>query len=85
MNNQFVDYYDPTIENTFEKTFKVGAQEYLVQVVDTAGQDEYSILSQNYTVNVHGYVLVYSTTSHKSFEVVKIIHDKILDMTGSNQ
>ena len=57
---QFVDSYDPTIENTFNKTMKVTisaiqrsglqwldgqvhGQEYEVLVVDTAGQDEYSI------------------------------------------
>jgi hypothetical protein len=56
-----------TVCVAFEKSFKSGNQEYLVQIVDTAGQDEYSILSQNCTMNVHGYVLVYSTTSQKRF------------------
>jgi len=43
VQGQFVDSYDPTIENTFNKTMKVHGQEYEVLVVDTAGQDEYSI------------------------------------------
>jgi GTPase SAR1 family protein len=30
-------------------------------------QDEYSLLPQNYTVGVHGYVLVYSVTSMKRY------------------
>nr|CAD7403782.1 unnamed protein product [Timema cristinae] len=33
-------------------------------------------------MDIHGYVLVYSITSSKSFEVVQIIYDKLLDMTG---
>ena len=34
---QFVDSYDPTIENTFNKNMKIQGQEYEVLVVDTAG------------------------------------------------
>ncbi|XP_072029383.1 GTP-binding protein Rheb-like [Amphiura filiformis] len=82
VENQFVDAYDPTIENTFEKELKVLGHEYQLKIIDTAGQDEYSIFPQSLTVNLHGYVLVYSVTSEKSFEVVQIIHEKLLDMTG---
>ena len=37
IQGQFVDSYDPTIENTFQKVMKVSGQEYEVSVVDTAG------------------------------------------------
>ena len=66
---QFVDSYDPTIENTFNKTVKFRGQEFEVLVVDTAGQDEYSIFPTQYSVDIDGYVLVYSIDSAKSFEV----------------
>ncbi|KAI8520774.1 PREDICTED: GTP-binding protein Rheb-like [Branchiostoma belcheri] len=83
VEGQFVDSYDPTIENTFNKTIKVRGQEFNLQLVDTAGQDEYSIFPQAYTMDVHGYVLVYSVTSRKSYEVVQVIRDKLLDLTGA--
>ncbi|XP_076354893.1 GTP-binding protein Rheb homolog [Tachypleus tridentatus] len=82
VEGQFVDSYDPTIENTFTKTVKVHGQEYFLKLVDTAGQDEYSIFPQSYSMDIHGYVLVYSVTSAKSFEVVKVVYEKLLDMTG---
>ncbi|KAL4089450.1 hypothetical protein QTP88_024485 [Uroleucon formosanum] len=82
VEGQFVDSYDPTIENTFVKTTKVNNQEYDLKLVDTAGQDEYSILSTQYSIGIDGYVLVYSITSPKSFEIIQIIYDKLLDMTG---
>jgi len=82
VENQFVDSYDPTIENTFSKNTRVGGQEYELHVVDTAGQDEYSIIPQSYFININGYVLVYSVNSEKSFEVVKHVYDKIVDMKG---
>ena len=73
---QFVDSYDPTIENTFNKTMKVQGQEYEVLVVDTAGQDEYSIFPTQYSVDIDGYVMVYSIDSEKSFEVGEGMEEK---------
>ncbi|XP_041371713.1 GTP-binding protein Rheb-like [Gigantopelta aegis] len=85
VENQFVDSYDPTIENTFVKKITLNGQEYLLNLVDTAGQDEYSVIPSSYFVNVDGYVLVYSTNSRKSFEVVKFLYEKISDMKGTSQ
>ncbi|KAF7997062.1 hypothetical protein HCN44_005339 [Aphidius gifuensis] len=82
VEGQFVDSYDPTIENTFTKSTRVNSQDYEVKLVDTAGQDEYSIFPTQYSMDIHGYVLVYSITSAKSFEVVQIIYDKLLDFCG---
>ncbi|XP_078390551.1 GTP-binding protein Rheb-like [Cetorhinus maximus] len=85
VEGQFIDCYDPTIENTFNKTINFAGQDFYLQLVDTAGQDEYSIFSRSHTVDVHGYVLVYSVTSMKSFEVIKAIRSKLLDMVGKIQ
>jgi Ras family protein len=83
VQGQFVDSYDPTIENTFNKTVKFRGQEFEVLVVDTAGQDEYSIFPTQYSVDIDGYVLVYSIDSEKSFEVVHDIYEKLVDMIGN--
>jgi len=82
VQGQFVDSYDPTIENTFNKSIKLRNQDFEISVVDTAGQDEYSIFPTQYAVGIHGYVLVYSIESAKSFEIVRLIHDKIMDLIG---
>ena len=58
-------------------------QEFELFVVDTAGQDEYSIFPTQYAVDIHGYVLVYSIDSMKSFEVVQVLYDKIVDLVGN--
>uniref|UniRef100_UPI0040386201 GTP-binding protein Rheb isoform X3 n=1 Tax=Callospermophilus lateralis TaxID=76772 RepID=UPI0040386201 len=47
--------------------------------------DEYSIFPQTYSIDINGYILVYSVTSIKSFEVIKVIHGKLLDMVGKVQ
>ncbi|XP_070498555.1 GTP-binding protein Rheb homolog [Chironomus tepperi] len=79
---QFVDSYDPTIERTFAKSIRMNNTDYEIKLVDTAGQDEYSIFPAQYSMDYHGYVLVYSITSQKSFEVIKIIYDKLVDVMG---
>lgn len=66
----------------FTKVTRVNSQDYNVKLVDTAGQDEYSIFPVQYSMDFHGYVLVYSITSQKSFEVIKIIYEKLLDVMG---
>ncbi|GAB6019376.1 hypothetical protein CHUAL_000962 [Chamberlinius hualienensis] len=82
VEGKFVDSYDPTIENTFTKSLKLRSQDYFLKLIDTAGQDEYSIVPSTYSMDIHGYILVYSITSQKSFDVVKVIYEKLLDMTG---
>ena len=77
-----MDHYDATIENTFTKTIKVRNHDFELFLVDTAGQDEYSMFPTQYAVDIHGYVLVYSIDSLRSFEIVKILYDKIVDMVG---
>lgn len=95
MENHFVESYYPTIENTFSKVIKYKGSEFATEIIDTAGQvsgkalsanckDEYSILNSKHSVGIHGYVLVYSVASKSSFEMVKIIRDKILDHTGTD-
>jgi len=84
VEDHFVDTYNPTIENTFQKIIKFRGEDFLTEIVDTAGQDEYSIFQRQYAVGIHGYVLVYSVNSRASFDHIKSINDKILDTLGTN-
>jgi hypothetical protein len=38
VDGHFVESYYPTIENTFSKTIRVKGQDYVTEIVDTAGQ-----------------------------------------------
>lgn len=82
VEGQFPDCYDPTIENTFQKKVTVKRNDYDLLLVDTAGQDEYTMFPSEYSVGMHGYVLVYSIDSLRSFEVCNIIHEKLLGLMG---
>ncbi|KAI9003106.1 small GTPase superfamily [Gaertneriomyces semiglobifer] len=84
VENHFAETYYPTIENTFTKTIRhpTTHQEYALEIYDTAGQDEYSIMNSKHALGIHGYVLVYSIASRSSFEMCAVVRDKILNYTG---
>lgn len=84
VEDAFVDSYYPTIENVFEKTIRYKGQDFDCDIVDTAGQDEYSILNSKHAIGIHGYVLVYSIASRASFEMIQTVYDKILNYTGTS-
>ncbi|KAL0489004.1 Ras-like protein RHEB [Acrasis kona] len=83
--SRFVENYDPTIENTFKKKINHRGTTYLTDIVDTAGQDQFSIFQPRYAVGVDGYILVYNVANRSSFDMIRILNDKILTETGSDQ
>ncbi|KAK8101590.1 GTP-binding protein [Apiospora kogelbergensis] len=84
VDGHFVESYYPTIENTFSKLIRLKGQDYATEIVDTAGQDEYSILNSKHFIGIHGYMLVYAVSSKASFEMVTVIRDKILNHLGTD-
>lgn len=48
-------------------------------------QDEYTLLNSKHAIGIHGFVLVYSVTSKKSFDMVQVVYDKIIDYCGLKQ
>ncbi|KAK6521494.1 GTP-binding protein [Arthrobotrys conoides] len=83
VENHFVESYYPTIENTFSTVIKYKGQDFSTEIVDTAGQDEYSILQSKHSIGIHGYLIAYSVTSRQSFDMVTVIRDKILNHLGA--
>ena len=84
VKGRFVDEYDPTIENTFAKKIRFKRAHFATEIIDAAGMDEYSRLSRNASVGVHGYLLVYSSTSRNSFEKIRFINDAVLRVQGQS-
>ena len=85
VEGHFVESYYPTIENTFTKSIKFKNTEYDCDIIDTAGQDEYSILNNKHAIGINGYMLVYSVASRVSFDMIQIIHEKILTYSGTQR
>merc|ERR1712230_235252 len=50
----------------------------LLDVLDTAGQEEYSAMREQYMRTGEGFLLVYSITSRQSFEEIQTFEQQIL-------
>lgn len=85
VSGTFTDGYDPTIENVHHKTIRFRRVHFATEIIDTAGMDEYSRLSRNASVGVHGYALVFSIASRQSFERIAPINDALLNALGDAQ
>lgn len=48
-------------------------------------KDEYSLVNAKHTIGTHGYIFVYSVASRNSFDVVKVLYDRVLDFSGFQQ
>mmetsp|Transcript_14401 Transcript_14401/g.20206 ORF Transcript_14401/g.20206 Transcript_14401/m.20206 type:complete len:200 (+) Transcript_14401:222-821(+) len=78
--NHFVREYDPTIENSYRKQITLDEESYMLDILDTAGQEEYSVMRDQYINSGQGFMLVYSVTARRSFETIGEMKDKILQV-----
>ncbi|KAI8339926.1 ras-like protein 1 [Chlamydoabsidia padenii] len=77
IQSHFVDEYDPTIEDSYRKQCVIDEETALLDVLDTAGQEEYSAMREQYMRNGEGFLLVYSITSRMSFEEITTFYQQI--------
>ena len=73
IQGHFVDQYDTTIEDIYRKTINVDNIPAVLTVVDTAGQDAFDAVRDQYLKKGQGFVLVYSITDAESFQHVQRI------------
>ncbi|KAF9306299.1 Ras GTPase [Podila verticillata] len=78
IQSHFVDEYDPTIEDSYRKQCVIDDEVALLDVLDTAGQEEYSAMREQYMRSGEGFLLVYSITSRNSFEEISTFYQQIL-------
>jgi Ras family protein len=74
--------YDPTIENSLRAQISFSGITFICDLLDTAGQDEYSTFSRQSLLGVHGFCLVFSITSLQTFLAAQKIHERLSDLVG---
>ncbi|KAL9655943.1 hypothetical protein ABK040_007564 [Willaertia magna] len=74
----FVEKYDPTIEDCYRKQFEVNGTARMLDILDTAGQDEYSAMRDSYMRSGKGFVLIFSLTDPSSLSDIIDLHEQLL-------
>jgi GTPase KRas protein len=78
IQSHFVDEYDPTIEDSYRKQVAIDDEVALLDILDTAGQEEYSAMREQYMRTGEGFLLVYSVTERESFNELSTFYQQIL-------
>ena len=68
VSHHFLDFYDPTIEDSYQKRTTVDEQLVVLDILDTAGQDEYSAMRDQYMRTGQGFLLVFDLTQRATFD-----------------
>merc|ERR1712173_207312 len=78
VTDNFLDEYDPTIEDSYRKQVQIDEQTAILDILDTAGQEEFSSMQDQWMREGKGFLLVYNICSTTTFDEVKQLRDKIL-------
>jgi len=78
IQSYFVTDYDPTIEDSYTKQCVIDDVPAKLDILDTAGQEEFSAMREQYMRSGEGFLLVFSVTDHSTFEDIFKFHRQIL-------
>jgi len=78
VNGNFIERYDPTIEDSYRKQVEMNGRACVLDIMDTAGQEEYCTLRDTYLKGGDGFVLAYSILSQNSFDQASKLRSNIL-------
>ncbi|KAI9310782.1 small G-protein Ras2 [Zopfochytrium polystomum] len=82
--NHFVETYDPTIEDSYRKQVVIDDESCILEVLDTAGQEEYTALRDQWIRDGEGFLLVYSITSRSTFQRIERFKEQLVRVKDSD-
>merc|ERR1712000_726770 len=85
IQNHFIDEYDPTIEDSYRKQVTIDDETCLLDILDTAGQEEYSAMRDQYMRTGQGFLCTYAITSRSSFDEITSFREQILRVKDEDQ
>merc|ERR1712000_503864 len=74
----FVEKYDPTIEDSYRKQVEVDNQQCMLEILDTAGTEQFTAMRDLYMKNGQGFVLVFSIIAQSTFNDLPDLREQIL-------
>jgi GTPase KRas protein len=77
LRDQFVEEYIPTLADDFSKEIDFKGQKLTINIIDTAGQDDFREMRASFYSGVDGFILVYSITDRNSLLEAEEIYKDI--------
>ncbi|KAJ3071443.1 hypothetical protein HDU98_005337 [Podochytrium sp. JEL0797] len=85
LKDEFSNEYDPTIEENYRKYITVDKCACVVNIIDTAGQHEYTSLRDQHLKAGKGFLLVFSLTDAGSFDELKQLREQIVKLKDTKR
>lgn len=78
VTDNFIDQYDPTIEDSYRKNLFIDEKPVMLDILDTAGQEEFRSMRSKWMSEGDGFMLVFDVTKEITFAEVREMHTTIL-------
>jgi len=78
MYDEFVSDYEPTKADSYRKKVVLDGGEVQIDILDTAGQEDYAAIRDNYFRSGEGFLCVFSITEQESFQATADFREQIL-------
>ncbi|KAK7110821.1 ras-related protein Ral-a-like isoform X2 [Littorina saxatilis] len=78
MYEEFVEDYEPTKADSYRKKVVLDGEEVQIDILDTAGQEDYAAIRDNYFRTGEGFLCVFSIKEQESFQATQEFREQIL-------
>ncbi|KAL4220523.1 Ras-related protein Rap-2c [Mactra antiquata] len=82
VSGTFMEKYDPTIEDFYRKEIEVDNAPSVLEILDTAGTEQFASMRDLYIKNGQGFLIVYSITSLQTFQDIRSMKEQIIRVKG---
>ncbi|KAG9244971.1 ras small monomeric GTPase [Calycina marina] len=78
VQNIWIESYDPTIEDSYRKQIEVDGRQCMLEILDTAGTEQFTAMRELYMKTGQGFLLVFSITSQSSLSELGELREQII-------
>ncbi|KAJ2894019.1 hypothetical protein MKZ38_008021 [Zalerion maritima] len=78
VHNEWIESYDPTIEDSYRTQVAVDGRQVMLEILDTAGTEQFVAMRDLYMKTGQGFLLVFSITSHSSLQELAQLREEII-------
>jgi len=85
VQSQFIEGHDPTIEDSYQKYCTVDERPCRLDIMDTAGQEEFQAMTHQNMRQGQGFLLVFSVSDQASLERAEELREEIVRSKGEDE
>ncbi|KAL8413621.1 hypothetical protein RB594_005038 [Gaeumannomyces avenae] len=78
VHNEWIESYDPTIEDSYRTQVSVDGRQVVLEILDTAGTEQFVAMRDLYMKTGQGFLLVFSITSMSSLSELAQLREEII-------